>query len=320
MNYTKKPLTIEQQINKLKSRNLIIDDECKAADYLSNISYYRLRAYSYPFQDNHDVETDHRFVRNNIRFNEIVELYCFDRRLRSIVFNAIEKIEVAVRTKITYAYAIYSGDSHWFTNPDFFKVELPSDTNHWVGNDSKFKKLMDDIGGEIDRSNEEFIKHYKTKYTAPHIPPSWMTLEVVSFSTLSRLFKLLKRNQTKANITKEFGLKKIDILENWLHAISDLRNCCAHHTRIWNRRYVVQVIFPYDTIFPFMNRTSELNIKKNKLFAILSCIKYLLDIISPRNDFKKNLLSMASEGGSLLSMKDMGFPENWECLDVWKDK
>ncbi len=102
--YDKRPLSIQTQIERLKGRGLIIDDEKLAVDYLSNISYYRLRAYTYPFQDNTTPDNDHKFIRSDIHFKDIIDLYCFDRRLRSLIFNAIEKIEVALRARITQRY------------------------------------------------------------------------------------------------------------------------------------------------------------------------------------------------------------------------
>ena len=198
MKYIKQSLTIQQQIEKLKSRGLIIDDNSIVANYLSNISYYRLRAYTFPFQ-NDGKEKEHHFIRSDIHFNDIIDLYCFDRELRTLVFNAIEKIEVSIRTKITYQYAVTTKNSHWFTDESLFK-----DDSYFALNKSKVKEeffkyndLIDEIGYEINRSNEDFIKHYKEKYTEPDIPPSWMTLEVVSFGTLSRLYELLKRMITK---------------------------------------------------------------------------------------------------------------------------
>lgn len=117
IDYNKRPLTIPEQITRLKRRGLLFDNETEASAYLFNISYYRLRAYTYPFQDNAE-GSDHEFTRNDIHFKEIIELYCFDRRLRSLIFNAIEKIEVAVRTKIVQVYAESTDDSHWYLNPD----------------------------------------------------------------------------------------------------------------------------------------------------------------------------------------------------------
>jgi abortive infection bacteriophage resistance protein len=97
MKFTKQPLTFEQQFESLKNRGLSFGNQEKASHYLSNISYYRLRAYTYPFQDNKD--SNHPFIRP-VSFEEIIELYVFDRRLRILLFNAIEKIEIALRTKI----------------------------------------------------------------------------------------------------------------------------------------------------------------------------------------------------------------------------
>jgi len=320
--YSKSPLSIESQITKLRSRGLIIDNNDLTSNYLSNISYYRLRAYTFPFQNNTDEEEDHHFLQNNIHFKDIIDLYCFDRRLRNLIFNEIEKIEVAVRTKIIQKYSESTNDSHWFENESLFKDDSYIKTNKSGEKEKIFKynKLLEEIQSEIHRSNEDFIKHYQNKYKVPDMPPSWMTLEVVSFGTLSRLYELLKKDAHKIDIAKEFGLNKIDIMENWLHAISILRNCCAHHSRIWNRRFIVSILFPYNTLMPFIDRNTINTTRQNKLFAFLCCIKYTTDIISPGNDFKKNLISLIENGGKLLSMKEMGFPDNWKAIGIWKDR
>ena len=320
MEYTKLPITIQQQIEKLKYRGLIIDDESIAEKYLSTISYYRLRAYTYPFQYNNDTEKKHYFVRKNIHFQDIIDLYLFDSKLRTLIFSAIEKIEIAIRTKIVYEYAIQTKDSHWFIEESLFNNYSFFEKNK-DGKQEEFffyDKLFDDICFEIERSNEDFIKHYQTKYSNPELPPAWMTLEVLSFGVLSRLYELLKKTDIKKSIANWFGLKDISILENWFHSISVLRNCCAHHSRIWNRRFSVGVKLPYNATNPFMDRDTIKAIHNNKLFAHLSCIKYLLDIISPQNEFKQNLVELINEGGNLLEIKDMGFPNNWKYLGVWK--
>lgn len=318
MEYAKKPLSLNEQIDKLTGRGLIIDDEELAKRYLSNISYYRLRAYTYPFQENEDETADHRFTRTDIHFSDIIDLYCFDRRLRSLLFNAIEKIEVAVRAKLVQVYAEATGNSHWFLDKTLFRDKEVVDKD---GNTTTaYEQLMKDIRSEIRRSNEDFIKHYKNKYDMPPIPPSWMTLEVLSLGTLSRLYELLEHSPQKVEIAKNFGLPNERILANWLHAIAVLRNCCAHHSRVWNRRYIVNVQLSYNTANPFMDRNTIRVIRSNKLFAVLCCIKYISDIISPNSDLKRNFLSILGDGGQLLSMKDMGFPPNWKYLDVWKDR
>lgn len=316
MEYTKRPLTLKEQIEKLKKRGLIVADEDLAMKYLSNISYYRLRAYTYPFQDNENPEADHKFLRDDIGFKDIIDIYCFDRRLRLLMFNAIEKIEVAVRCKLALAYAISTGNSHWFTDKLLFMNTQKLNKDGSVT--KSYEKLIGDINNEIKRSNEDFIKHYFDKYTEPSSPPAWMTFEVMSFGTLSKLYHDLKKSETKRNIAREFGLKNERILENWLHAISVWRNSCAHHGRVWNRRSIVNLMLPKHPVYPFIDKDDIGKLHPNKVFTVLSCIKYLINIISPGSDLKNNILSIIKEGGKLLNINEMGFPKNWENLDVWK--
>ena len=195
MNYSKKPLSIEEQIIKLEKRGLNFSDKTVAAHYLQNISYYRLRAFTYPFQNNEDPEADHVFLRDDIDFNDIIDLYVFDRRLRNLVFNELEKIEVAVRTQLSLVYSVSSQDVMWYLDSQQYG-NPPDDT---------FTQLKEDIEDDVNRSNEDFIKHYYNKYDSPTMPPSWMSLEVLSFGTLSRMYKLLKRSDDKKKVAHAFG-------------------------------------------------------------------------------------------------------------------
>lgn len=316
MDYTKQPLTLQQQVAKLKNRGLLIDDEQLAASYLSNISYYRLRAYTFPFQDNVHEDADHKFLRDDIHFSDIIDLYCFDRRLRALMFNAIEKIEVAVRAKISQTYCEATGSSHWFYNRDLYNDKTITDKSG--KQTTAFDALMKDVEGEIKRSNEDFIKHYNNKYDNPPMPPAWMTLEVLSLGTLSRLYQLLKKSPQKTAIANAFGLRDDRILSNWLHAIAVWRNCCAHHSRVWNRRSIINIKMPTQTLRPFLERELARSLHPNKVFTALCCIKYISNIISPGSDLKRNILSIIGDGGNLLNLQEMGFPKNWKFLGVWK--
>ncbi|MBE6341601.1 MAG: Abi family protein [Bacteroidales bacterium] len=305
MQYTKQPLTIDEQILKLESRGLLFNDKVLASKYLQNISYYRLRAFTYPFQDNSE-DANHAFTRNDIDFMDIIDLYVFDKRLRSLVFAELEKIEVAVRTKLSLFYSLSTNNAFWYKDEAIYK-----NANH-------FQKIIGDIFSDVDRSNEDFIKHYKQKYDSPSMPPSWMTLEVVSLGTLSRLYNNLVANQKKRELALQFGIGNEDVFANWLHAFSNLRNCCAHHSRIWNRRFMIQLKLPYNTTFPFIPRKATTKIRNNKLFVLLSAIKYIVDIISPDNSFKENLIRLLNQPNKLLSIKEMGFPTDWDKLPVWR--
>ncbi len=299
MKYSKVPLSISEQITKLKQRGLKFTDEQKAAHYLSNISYYRLRAYTYPFQDNSD--PNHPFIID-ISFEDIIELYVFDRRLRLLVLNAIEKIEVALRTKIIYEYALTYG-SHWF-----MKASLYHNPKFYTENQQTLQK-------EINRSTETFIEHYKETYTSPKLPPAWMSLEVVSMGLLGKLFSNLVRGEVKTRVAKEFGLKKSEHLTSWIHALVNLRNICAHHSRLWNRRFTIVPKIPYNTDNTFIQNTK---IYDNKLYAQLCCMNYITRIISPDSSFVADLKDLLNTC-PLVDCKDMGFPDNWKEESIWKN-
>lgn len=247
MIFSKLPISIDEQITLLKQRGLEFKDELKAKHYLSNISYYRLRAYTYSFQDNND--PTHPFVKQT-SFEQILELYVFDRKLRLLVFDGLEKIEIALRTKIIYTYALTQG-SHWYENGTLYK------------NQNRFIRDLNKLYEEIDRSNETFIKHYKSKYTQPPKPSAWMSLEVASIGLLSKLFENLKMTPEKKLVAKEFGLAHPHVLESWMHALAQLRNICAHHGRLWNRRLTTMPQLPNNPLFPFLN---NMNIHTNKLY------------------------------------------------------
>jgi len=299
MKYTKKALSIEQQIALLKSRGLIIDDIQNARHYLSQISYYRLRAYTYPFQNNDN--QNHKFIKK-LTFSDIIDLYIFDRKLRLFIFDAIEKIEIALRTKIIYEFSLSYG-SHWYEDEKLYR------------NSHFFQKNLESIRKEIDRSNERFIEHYKKKYSEPEYPPSWMSIEVISIGSLSKLYSNLKSGKEKKRIAKSLGLPNHIFLESWMHSFASLRNFCAHHSRVWNRRFTIKPKLPNDTTYDFIKNKS-LNI--NKLYAQLCCIKYVIQIIDPSNKFSTDLKELLGTS-SLIDIKEMGFPPDWEDEKIWNN-
>lgn len=297
MNYSKPPESISSQIDKLKSRGLTFGDEDFAAHCFSCISYYRLRAYTHPFQDNFD--SNHPFTRS-ISFEEILELYFFDRKLRCLVFGALEHIEIALRTQIIHQWALTHG-SHWQLQQALFRDPV------------RYKVLMESLTAEIERSTETFIGHYKAKYSNPAEPPSWMSLEVSSFSLLSRIFQNLKKGPEKKAVTAHFGLNDVSLLENWMLCFSHVRNICAHHGRLWNRRLTAHVYFPTNPKDPFIRNKQIL---PYKMYAVLSCMHYMLRRIGVGDDFRNGLRELVSSC-PLRQEKEMGFPKNWRTDSFW---
>ena len=297
MRYDKPAVGIEAQIALLKGRGLRITDEAKAAHF-SNISYYRLRAYTYPFQDNSD--PTHPFVQN-IEFSDVISLYVFDRKLRILVFDALEKIEVALRTKVIYHMALGCG-SHWHMDSSLFHDE------------AHYQRDFNTLLKELKRSKESFILHYNAKYSEPSSPPAWMSLEVASMNLLAKFYENLKKCREKRTVALAFGLMHESILESWMHSFAQLRNICAHHGRLWNRRLVNTPTIPKRTTCPFLlNRDFHIN----KPYPQLCCVAYVLNIISPKHGFADRLKSLIIDF-PIVGIKEMGFPPHWEKEPVWQ--
>lgn len=298
MNYTKNALDYTQILTQLKERGLLFKDEEQAIKELSNISYFRIANYLRYFE----IDSDRHLYKPDTYFEDAVYIYYFDKKLRSLLFTAIQSIEVSLRSKVIHYVALAHGP-FWF-----------SDSTLCI-NRMMFMDNMNTIMREVQRSKEEFIQEHFRKYSSPDVPPVWKTLEVTSFGTLSKLYCNLNDNHIKKQIARQFNLPQHQILESWIKCIVLLRNCLAHHARIWNRR------------FPQMPQLSSVRlrgawidcsrIRPNKLYAQLCCLAYLQDNIHPDNDFKiqvKNLLN----DYSAINIHHMGFPDNWESQPLWR--
>ncbi|RLD87693.1 MAG: hypothetical protein DRJ09_09795 [Bacteroidetes bacterium] len=300
MIYNKPPLTIAQQIRKLKDRGLIIDDEERAARYLSFISLYRLRAYTYPFQDN--VNPDQPFYPG-VTFNRVLQTYLFDRKLRLLVFDAIERIEIAFRTQIIYQYSQKHG-GNWYENKELYRK------SYFYEQDLRL------IDKELKRSNEVFIKHYKNKYSSPRQPPAWITFEVFSLGLLSKIYENLRISEEKKTIARKFGLNHPKVLESWMHSLSVIRNICAHHSRLWNRELPASMKIPKITNDTWLSNT---DFPQGKMYLPLSGILYLLNIIIPHNHFNRKLKTLLLQYPEI-PLNQMGFPDDWENEQLWSNK
>lgn len=220
MRYNKQPTDIPTQLATLKQRGLIVNDEDTALRQLASISYFRLASYWKFFETD---ETTHALA-NGTRLEDVISLYTFDKELRSLIFTAIQDIEIALRTRIIHYFSMAHG-AFWFMDAAMF-----NDT-------TIYQKCLDSIQTELGRSKEDFLQEHYAKYDTPAMPPVWKTLEVVSFGTLSKLYSNMKDVEVKKQVAKSVGLPQYTYLESWMRSTTVLRNCCAHHARVWNRRF-----------------------------------------------------------------------------------
>ena len=299
MKYDKQPIALLQQLKLLEQRGLIIQNEETALRQLQSISYFRLASYWHSMEvPNSD---KHQFLPNS-NFDDVIELYQFDKKLRTLVFTSIQDIEIALRTRIIQCFSLKYG-AFWFMDVRLFK------------NESIFAACLENIQKEVNRSNEDFLKEHFKKYDEPSLPPVWKTMEVISFGTLSKLYCNFNDTGVKKQVAKSFGLPQYLYLESWMKCASVLRNYCAHHARLWNRRFPIMPQLPKRLPLKWIGTNC---IRPIKLYAQLCCLAYWEQSINPNSQFKSGIKTLLSHTPQT-TLKAMGFPANWREEPLWKD-
>lgn len=299
MKYDKQPIELSQQLDLLKQRGLLVADEEKALDQLQSVSYFRLASYWRSMEAPGAI--DHLFQPGS-SLEDVISLYLFDKKLRALLFTSIQDIEIALRTRIIQHFSLRYG-AFWFMDASLFK-DKPI-----------FRNCLENIQKEVGRSNEDFLKEHFAKYDDPPLPPVWKTMEVVSFGTLSKLYCNFSDVEIKKGVARSFGLPQYLYLESWMKCAAVLRNYCAHHARLWNRRFPVMPHLPKRLPSAWMNTSA---LRPMKLYAQLCCLAYLEQSIRPSSDFKQEIVALLRDKPRSIT-KAMGFPTDWQEEPLWKE-
>lgn len=295
--FNKSCFTPKQHTNLLKSRGLTITDEEKAIEYLTNIGYFRLSAYFYPLLK---VPKEQHIYKDGSTFRQVMDMYRFDRKLRLLLFNEIEKIEVAIRSCITNYASLQFNDLFWMTDASYFNDR------------QKFQTTCAVIDKELQNSKEDFILHFRATYSEPY-PPAWMITEIIPLGSLSHVYMNLDNKALKKKIAQHFGLQT-PVFVSWLIILGGLRNLCCHHARMWNRELPISPVEPKQMKFAWIDSSL---INKRRIYYRICMIRYFLFTISPNNTFKEKLKDLLNAYPSI-DIRAMGFPANWENEDIWK--
>jgi abortive infection bacteriophage resistance protein len=225
LQYQHLPTTIDEQIEFLRSRG-IVGDEDLMRRWLKTVGYYRLSAYWLPWElPPADRETRSKRFPAGTNFKDIIDIYIFDRQLRLLIMEAIDRFEIAVRARWTNLFSLAHG-AH--AHMDY--------TNFQNGFD--YARMFSKISTTVEQSSEVFIEHYRKKYTSPYLPPLWQITELMTLGEISMWVKAAKDNNMKDAVAKDLGLPNKETMEGTLQLLSYVRNICAHHGRLWNRRTV----------------------------------------------------------------------------------
>ncbi len=306
----KRAATIAQHIDLLRSRGMQVDTDV-ASQWLSFVSYYRLSAYWYPARhvSAHDVRQD-TFTLGT-RFSDAVALYEADRKLRALVHDGMERVEIAMRTRI--GEALTATDPLAYTDPQRFRPTF----NH--------KKWMTTLDKRINRAgrNNEAIKHYRDSYDSQY--PFWVLAEVLDFADISRLYEGLPASDQR-KIAEDMGLV-IDLtalsknqqrktklqspLVRWMEQLSIVRNFCAHHARLWNKSFAPAPTAALRTLPQFASLPLG---QSGQIFGVLTVMAGLIRVTSPGTTWPNKISSLINNeflANPLVNPTSLGLPENW---------
>lgn len=292
--------SFNEQLELLKSRGMVVKDEKKALGYLKSLGYYRLSGYLYSFRqiDPHCPKTRlDQFIPNS-QFEDVKALYMFDKKLRQLALDALERIEIALRVNIVYELGKY--DPLVYQKPQYFEPHF--DHQKWL---NKYQKLV-----KRDEENS-FVKHNLEHYGDL---PIWAASEIWDFGTMSMLYKGILAKD-KERIAKIYHLKDGKHLQTHLHAFNFIRNVSAHHSRLWNK----PIIFKANLKGLQDEQWKQLNAAQP--FVYFCLMKRMLDVICPHSTWGERFLKVLDEfpcvENGAVSLKQMGIIENLNEWRLW---
>ena len=300
MKYAKPALSLDEQIDQLARRGMAIPNRDSAAHYLRHINYYRLRAYWLPYEIPAQIDGDHAF-RPGTAFPHIIELYTFDRRLRLLVMDAIDRFEVSLRTRWAHVLATRHGP-HCYLDVELFRRPR------------EHEKCLERLRQEYGRGHETFVSHYKATYTDPALPPIWAAAELLTFGQLSLWFQNLKAGEDRVEIASAYGVDE-QIVKSAAHHFTYIRNVCAHHSRLWNREMTIQMKQPKR---PEWLGCAFHEAAPRRIYNTLVMLGHLLSIISPGSGWKAHVVELI-HGHPHVDLAAMGFPRGWADLPLWSE-
>lgn len=315
--YSKPFLTSSEQLDLLESRGLAISDRIAAEQDLERIGYYRLSGYWYSFRQlatNTKAESRLDQFNDGYDFHDAVALYSFDRQLRLILMDAIERIEVAIRVRVAFEVGKLGAFAHLDASRLGGICNTPTRKDPSVTYHQEFSAKLETA---IRDSSEVFAKHYREKYQGQ--VPIWVAIELWDFGMLSRFFQMLTEHDREL-VAQSFGLDGKTLL-SWLESLNLVRNICAHHGRLYRRTLANAPKVPDARHYPQFHHVKRLKKVQNlRAYRLLCSMKFLLDSIESGPPWHARLrdLMLTFPRVSNASTFDYGFPDNWQDEALWQ--
>lgn len=335
--YAKPFKSVREQVALLASRGMDVGDTAAAEALLSRIGYYRLSGYWYPYRElglnaKGDTFVESTF-RRGITLRHVCAVYDFDKELRASLFDALETVEVVVRFQVGHTLgrrSIFAHRESTALDPQFVartstgSGEMPAATADADADASisktRHQEWLEQFDVQERRSQEAFATHFRDKY-GPHLPV-WVATEVMSFGTLAQLYGGAAqddRERIAANLDLigRDGKGDAALMSSWLNHIRYIRNLCAHHSRMWNRSFDVELASAVH-IPDLAHLTSK---SHRRLYGTISTVTFLLARVVPDSDWGIRIQALIQRRTDELGLDldAMGFPADWASAKMWQD-
>lgn len=299
MKYSKRALSFADQADRLMARGLLAD-RAELIARLESVNYYRLSAYWYTFRALGDPEDR---LQPGTTLTVVWDRYVFDRQLRLLVMDAIERVEVAIRTQLVNRHVLQHGPFGYLDRGTLPSISVED-----------HRRFLDKIRVEASNSREDFVLHYFGKYSAEHDLPLWMACELLTFGGTLTLFRHVA-TPIKREIAAEFAVAD-KVMESWLITLNFIRNLCAHHARLWNRG-----LRNKEPAIPRAHKHPQWHtpvaVLPDRMFGVLTILYYMLRTVAPQSRWKDRLTGLFAEHPDV-PLHFMGFPKNWNECPIWQ--
>jgi abortive infection bacteriophage resistance protein len=301
----------------LQQRGMQIPDAAKAARCLDRIGYYRLSGYWYPMRKSYTSPSGDTVIEQDFRpgstFSDVAELYVFDKRLRLLLLDAIERVEIGLKVRI--AQILGQRDPLAYLNANelhgnFSRKAKKGATDHelWIAVYRRNEK----------RSKEDFVDPFLKNHPG-HEFPIWMAIEFWDFGNLSHFIPGMKIHD-RTSLANSFGLSREELLTSWVRSIHSVRNTCAHHSRLWNRVLTEAPKPPRAGDHPSLDHLVGDVQARTRLYYVASALQFLLNQMHPGSEWSDRLQALIATfpaSPNLAFHSGSGFPQNWRSLSLW---
>lgn len=319
--YNKQFLGLPELAEILESRGLILDDKSRTISYLKRIGYYRLSGYLYPFRqctvatspEGKLIYTVHETFKTGVRFETALQLYNFDKKLRLLVLDAIERIEIALRVSI--AMQLGPQDRWAHRKAEFMDKRFSEGLEDPTRCLSKCIERLDEL---TKRSREDFVIHHLQTHSCVPLPV-WMAVELWDFGLLNSYLHGLTYKDRSA-IARCYAIPREQLLMSWVATLSHIRNICAHHGRLWNRVLVTTPKKLRKGEIELLDNLASDAFSRERIYGTLCIIQYLLNYCSPTSIWASKLKQLLVEfpESEYISPSMMGFSPDWENDRIWR--